>query len=136
MGYDYLLIKWPPDLARSAPGEVNREAVLMSFADAFSGEAIGALDAVKSSLQKFFPSLHWRQQKFEIAPHLLFAELGDWSWSTASQPDMPEFSLGADAHGQVRTISAARVERGQLDRIATTLGLLVLDERALEFLTG
>jgi len=136
MSYDYLLVKAPAELAGTVVNDENLQAVMMAFFDALSGEPIGSLDAVKASLQKLIPSLRWRQQKFEIAPHILVAELGDWSWSTQSQADAPEFSLGADAGGQVRIISAARVDRGELARIAGAMGLLVLDEQSLEMLTG
>lgn len=136
MSYDYLLIKRPAHLAATAAGEAETKVLMTAFAEAFAGEAIGSVDAVKSSLQKLFPALRWHQQKFEIAPHLLFAELGDWSWSTASAPDLPQFSLGADAKGQVRAISASSVARVELEPVAKALGLLVLDEQALEILTG
>lgn len=136
MSYDYLLVKAPAGLAGTSATDENLEAVLMAFADAFSGEPIGSLDTVKASLQGLFPSLRWQQQKFEIAPHLLVAELGDWSWSSASEGEVPAFSLGADADGQVRIISASRVERSELERVAQALGVMVLDEQTLEILTG
>ena len=136
MSYDYLLAKGPPELAGASATDDNVGAVLMAFAEAFAGEPIGSLENVKAALQGLVPSVHWRRQKFEIAPHLLVAELGDWSWSTTSQPDSPDFSLGADAGGQVRIISAARIERAEVERIARALGLMVLDEQTLEILTG
>jgi hypothetical protein len=136
MSFDYLLIKGPAALAGTSARDENMQAVLMAFAEAFTGESIGSLDAVKASLLQLIPSLRWRQQKFEIPPHLLVAELGNWSWSTTSQADLPEFSLGADGHGQVRAIAAAQVHREELERIGRALGLVVLDEQALEILTG
>jgi len=131
-----MLVKAPVGLAGTSSSGENLEAVLLAFADAFSGEPIGSLDAVKASIQELFPTLRWQQQKFEIAPHLLVAELGDWSWSSAAEGDMPGFSLGADGDGQVRIISAARVERNELERVARALGVMVLDEQTLEILTG
>jgi len=136
MSYDYLLVRGPADLAGASANAENIEAIMMAFAEAFAGEPIGSLDTVKAALQGLFPALRWQQQKFELAPHLLVAELGDWSWSTVAQADLPHFSLGADARGQVRIISAARVEPADLQRMARALELLVLDEQTLEMLTG
>lgn len=135
MSYDYLMVKaqtGSPDIA----GGADIEAMLLAFAEAFDGEPIGSLESVKASLQRIFPALRWKQQKFEMPPHMLVAGLGDWSWSTASQADHPDFSLGLDDGGQVRMIGATRVERVELERVAAALGLLVLDEQTLEMLSG
>lgn len=136
MSYDYLLVKASGEVTGTPSTDEHMEAVLMAFANAFSGEPIGDLETVKAALQAQFPALRWQRQKFELAPHLLVAELGDWSWSTVAAADLPDFSLGADGDGLVRIISAARVERGELERLARDLGLLVLDEQTLEILTG
>ncbi len=136
MSYDYLLARAPAELAGASATDENVEALRMAFAEVFSGEPIGSLDQVKAALQGLVPSLRWRQQKFEIAPHLLVAELVNWSWSSVPQADVPELSLGADRGGLVRIISAARLERGEVERIARALGLMVLDEQTLEILTG
>jgi hypothetical protein len=136
VSYDYMLVKAPAGLAGTSSSDENLDAVLMAFAEAFSGEPIGSLDAVKAALQDLFPTLRWQQQKFEMAPHLLAAELGDWSWSSAAQGELPGFSLGADGDSQVRIISASRVERSELERVARALGVMVLDEQTLEILTG
>lgn len=134
MSYDFLMVKAPPGTDLAAAGE-DLEAKLLAFAEAFSGEPIGSLEAVKAGLQRLFPGLRWHQQQFEMAPHLLVADLGDWSWSTASQPDLPDFSLGLEG-GQVRMIGASRLDPAELQRLAATLGLLVLDEQSLELLGG
>jgi hypothetical protein len=136
MSYEYLLVKAPAELARTTAADENMEAVLMAFAEAFSGEPIGSLEAVKAALQGLFPALRWQQLNLEMPRHLLVAELGDWSWNSASPGDAPEFALGADDDGQVRIISASRVERVELEQVARALGLMVLDEQTLEILTG
>jgi hypothetical protein len=135
VSYDYLLVKASGQRTGIPSTDEDLEAVMLAFADAFSGEPIGSLEAVKASLQGLFPSLRWQQQKFEIAPHMLVSDLGDWSWSSAGA-DAPGFSLGADGDGLVRIISASRIERDELDRAARALGLMVLDEQTLEMLTG
>ena len=136
MSYEYLLVKAPAELAVPSAADENMESVLMAFAEAFSGEPIGSLDGVKAALQGLFPTLRWQQQKIEMHPHMLVAELGDWSWNSASPGNGPDFALGADDDGQVRIISASRVERNELERAARALGLMVLDEQTLEILTG
>ena len=135
MSYDYLLVK-APDSGSEPPSGEDLEAVLMAFADAFAGDPIGSVDDVKASLAALYPSLRWQQQKFELPPHMLVAELGDWSWSTVSQEGVPAFGLGADGEGQVRMISASRLERAEVERAARALGLMVLDEQTLEILSG
>jgi hypothetical protein len=135
MSYDYLMVKAPAG-GQNLAGEADIETRLLAFAEAFSGEPIGTLEEVKAALQGAFPGLRWTQQQFALPPDMLVAELGDWSWSTASQPDLPDFSLGLGEGGQVRMISASRVEPAELQRLAATLGLLVLDEQSMEMLTG
>jgi hypothetical protein len=135
VSYDYLMVKASAQAPANPTADADLEAVMLAFADAFSGEPIGTLDAVKASLQQLFPTLRWHQQRIELAPHALAAGLGDWSWSTVGGADAPVFSLGAD-DGQVRMIAASRVERSELGPVARTLGLMVLDEQTLEILTG
>jgi hypothetical protein len=136
VSYDYLMVRAPAGAIPDLSADEDLEAALLAFAEAFGGEPIGSLDAVKTSISGLFPSLRWQQQKFELAPHMLVAQLGDWSWSTASGADAPEFSLGLDEDGHVRIISASRVERDELNQVARALGLLVLDEQTLEMLSG
>jgi hypothetical protein len=134
LSYDYLMVKAPAEPPANPTADESMEAVMLAFAEAFSGEPIGTLAAVKASLQQLFPTLRWQQQEFEMAPPALAAGLVDWSWSTVGA-DAPVFSLGVE-DSQVRMIAASRVERTELEPVARALGVLVLDEQTLEILTG
>jgi len=111
MSYDYMLVKGKPGGGLEALAE-----------SAMSG-TVGAVADVKASISRLFPSVRW-----ETGPDLPGGTSASFWFGAGS----PQFQLVVKPDGQVLMITMSRCERSEVERVASDLGLVAVDEQSLE----
>jgi hypothetical protein len=129
MSYDYLLYRAGQRsfIATAIQLFSGKMGKVMAMAESLEGPPIGSIEEVKIAVSRVFPTIQWC--KITLPPELTLpiSGISDWTWRTTGDP---EIGLGADPSGNVRLLSMARADPGEVRRISRNLNLRVIDEQA------
>ena len=116
MSYDYMLIKGTPD------------AGLEMLMETAMSEPIGSVTEVKAQISRTFPSVSWEAPATSV--------LGLENEGVFGHSGPPEFQLTTEPDGLVHLITMSRAEREEVELLANTLGLVVIDEQSMDMFGG
>lgn len=110
MSYDYILIKG------------TLEDGFESLLETAISEPIGVVPEIKDQISKLFPSVKW--ESTTAVPNLTIQ-------SVLGHNGPPEFQLTTEADDLVYMITMSHAKSEEVELLAETLGLVVIDEQSV-----